>query len=61
MKIAYFSHIWAKPGMTPHERYAQFWRALELCDALGSSPVGRFALTFDQRLHRSASDAEFID
>jgi hypothetical protein len=47
MKFAYFSHIWAKPGMTPHERYHQLWRELELCDALGSSPVGKFAPTFD--------------
>jgi hypothetical protein len=61
MKFAYFSHIWAKPGMTPHERYHQLWRELELCDALGSSPVGKFAPTFDQRLLGSASDAEFID
>jgi hypothetical protein len=61
MKFAYFSHIWAKPGMTTHERYEQLWHELELCDALGNSPVGKFALTFDQRLLRSASDAEFID
>jgi len=35
MKFAHFSHIWAKPGMTPHERYEQLWRELELCDAVG--------------------------
>ena len=35
MKFAHFSHIWAKPGMTPHERYEELWRELELCDALG--------------------------
>jgi len=35
MKFAHFSHIWAKPGMTPHQRYEQLWRELELCDALG--------------------------
>jgi hypothetical protein len=45
MKFAYFSHIWAKPGMTPHERYERLWHELELCDALGYSPVGKFALT----------------
>ncbi len=35
MKFAHFSHIWAKPGMTPHERYEQLWRELQLCDELG--------------------------
>jgi hypothetical protein len=34
MKFAHFSHIWAKPGMTPHERYEVLWRELQLCDAL---------------------------
>ena len=29
MKFAHFSHIWAKPGMTPHQRYEQLWRELE--------------------------------
>ena len=35
MKFAHFSHIWNKPGMSPHQRYEQLWRELELCDALG--------------------------
>jgi alkanesulfonate monooxygenase SsuD/methylene tetrahydromethanopterin reductase-like flavin-dependent oxidoreductase (luciferase family) len=35
MKFAHFSHIWAKPGMTPHERYEQLWRELQACDDLG--------------------------
>jgi alkanesulfonate monooxygenase SsuD/methylene tetrahydromethanopterin reductase-like flavin-dependent oxidoreductase (luciferase family) len=35
MKFAHFSHIWAKPGMTPHARYEQLWRELALCDAVG--------------------------
>jgi alkanesulfonate monooxygenase SsuD/methylene tetrahydromethanopterin reductase-like flavin-dependent oxidoreductase (luciferase family) len=35
MKFAHFTHIWAKPGMTPHQRYEQLWRELELCDELG--------------------------
>ncbi len=35
MKFAHFSHIWAKPGMTPHERYEELWRELRLCDELG--------------------------
>jgi alkanesulfonate monooxygenase SsuD/methylene tetrahydromethanopterin reductase-like flavin-dependent oxidoreductase (luciferase family) len=35
MKFAHFSHIWAKPGMTPHRRYEELWRELELCDRLG--------------------------
>jgi alkanesulfonate monooxygenase SsuD/methylene tetrahydromethanopterin reductase-like flavin-dependent oxidoreductase (luciferase family) len=35
MKFAHFSHIWAKPGMTPHERYEQLWHELKLCDELG--------------------------
>jgi alkanesulfonate monooxygenase SsuD/methylene tetrahydromethanopterin reductase-like flavin-dependent oxidoreductase (luciferase family) len=34
MKFAHFSHIWNKPGMSPHQRYEQLWRELELCDAL---------------------------
>lgn len=35
MKFAHFSHVWNKPGMTPHERYEQLWRELMLCDDLG--------------------------
>jgi alkanesulfonate monooxygenase SsuD/methylene tetrahydromethanopterin reductase-like flavin-dependent oxidoreductase (luciferase family) len=35
MKFAHFSHIWAKPGMTPHQRYEQLWRELALCDDVG--------------------------
>ena len=35
MKFAHFSHIWAKPNMTPHQRYEQLWRELGLCDELG--------------------------
>ncbi len=35
MKFAHFAHVWTKPGMTPHDRYEQLWRELELCDALG--------------------------
>lgn len=34
MKFSYFSHIWAKPGMSPHQRYEQLWRELELADQL---------------------------
>ena len=35
MKFAHFSHVWGKPGMTPHDRYEQLWRELALCDDLG--------------------------
>ena len=35
MKFAHFSHVWAKPGMTPHRRYEQLWRELQLCDETG--------------------------
>jgi len=35
MKFAHFSHIWAKPGYTPHRRYEELWRELALCDDLG--------------------------
>jgi alkanesulfonate monooxygenase SsuD/methylene tetrahydromethanopterin reductase-like flavin-dependent oxidoreductase (luciferase family) len=35
MKFAHFSHVWNKPGQTPHQRYEELWRELELCDALG--------------------------
>ena len=34
MKFAHFSHIWAKPKMTPHDRYEELWRELRLCDEL---------------------------
>ena len=35
MEFAHFAHIWGKDGMSPHQRYEQLWRELELCDALG--------------------------
>ncbi len=35
MQFAHFSHIWAKPGMTPHQRYEELWGELALCDELG--------------------------
>jgi len=35
MEFAHFSHIWAKPGMTPHQRYEELWRELQLCDEIG--------------------------
>lgn len=35
MKFAHFSHVWGKPRMTPHQRYEQLWRELQLCDELG--------------------------
>jgi len=35
MKFAHFSHVWSKPGMTPHQRYEQLWRELEMCDQTG--------------------------
>jgi alkanesulfonate monooxygenase SsuD/methylene tetrahydromethanopterin reductase-like flavin-dependent oxidoreductase (luciferase family) len=35
MKFAHFSHIWGKPGLTPHLRYEELWRELILCDDLG--------------------------
>jgi len=35
MKFAHFSHIWGKPGMSPHQRYEELWRELALCDELG--------------------------
>ena len=35
MEFAHFSHVWGKPGMTPHQRYEELWRELELCDGLG--------------------------
>ncbi len=35
MKFAHFSHIWGKPGLSPHQRYEELWRELELCDELG--------------------------
>ena len=35
MKFAHFSHVWAKAGLSPAQRYEQLWRELELCDQLG--------------------------
>jgi alkanesulfonate monooxygenase SsuD/methylene tetrahydromethanopterin reductase-like flavin-dependent oxidoreductase (luciferase family) len=35
VKFAHFSHVWAKPGMTAHQRYEELWRELQLCDELG--------------------------
>ena len=34
MKFAYFTHIWRKENMTPHERYELLWRELALADDL---------------------------
>ena len=34
MKFAYFSHVWRKKNLTPHERYELLWRELELADDL---------------------------
>ena len=34
MKFAYFTHVWCKENMTPHERYELLWRELELADKL---------------------------
>jgi alkanesulfonate monooxygenase SsuD/methylene tetrahydromethanopterin reductase-like flavin-dependent oxidoreductase (luciferase family) len=35
VKFAHFAHVWGKTGMTPHDRYEQLWRELELADGLG--------------------------
>ncbi|WP_409187901.1 LLM class flavin-dependent oxidoreductase [Bradyrhizobium sp. RDM4] len=35
MRFAHFSHVWGKEGMTPHQRYEQLWREIQLCDDLG--------------------------
>jgi alkanesulfonate monooxygenase SsuD/methylene tetrahydromethanopterin reductase-like flavin-dependent oxidoreductase (luciferase family) len=35
VKVAHFSHVWNKPGMTVAQRYEQLWRELALCDELG--------------------------
>src|SRR3569832_848235 len=35
MKFAHFSHVWCKPGMTPHQRYEELWSELQLSDDLG--------------------------
>ena len=34
MRFAHFAHVWGKPGMTPHQRYEQLWREIQLCDEL---------------------------
>ena len=35
MQFAAFSHVWKKPGMTPHQRYEELWRKLQICDETG--------------------------
>ena len=35
MKFAHFSHVWGKTDMTPHQRYEQLWRELEVADVSG--------------------------
>jgi len=35
VKFAHFSHVWCKPGMSPHQRYEELWRELQLCDEIG--------------------------
>jgi alkanesulfonate monooxygenase SsuD/methylene tetrahydromethanopterin reductase-like flavin-dependent oxidoreductase (luciferase family) len=35
MRFAHFSHVWTKSGMTPHQRYEQLWREIQLCDEVG--------------------------
>ncbi len=35
MKFAHMTHVWRKPGLPAAERWAQLWREIELCDALG--------------------------
>src|SRR5688572_1360059 len=35
MRFAHFAHVWGKKGMSPHQRYEQLWRELELCDQVG--------------------------
>ena len=35
MKFAHFSHVWAKAGLNPAQRYEQLWRELQSCDKLG--------------------------
>ena len=35
MQFSYFSHVWAKPEMSPYQRYEQLCRELELCDQVG--------------------------
>jgi hypothetical protein len=39
MKFSHFSHIWAKPGMTPHARYEQLWRELAIVQLHLSLPL----------------------
>jgi alkanesulfonate monooxygenase SsuD/methylene tetrahydromethanopterin reductase-like flavin-dependent oxidoreductase (luciferase family) len=35
MRFAHFAHVWGKKGLTPHQRYEQLWRELQICDELG--------------------------
>ena len=48
MKFAHFSHIWIKPGMTPHDRYEQLWRELTAEEQFD----GTEAFRVDQRIRR---------
>ncbi|MFC5719501.1 LLM class flavin-dependent oxidoreductase [Streptomyces gamaensis] len=35
MKLAYFTHVWGRPGLSAGQRYARLWRELAAADRLG--------------------------
>lgn len=35
MRFAHFTHLWGKPGLTPHERYELLWRELQAAEETG--------------------------
>ena len=35
MRFAHFAHVWGKKGMSPHARYEQWLREIELADKVG--------------------------
>jgi alkanesulfonate monooxygenase SsuD/methylene tetrahydromethanopterin reductase-like flavin-dependent oxidoreductase (luciferase family) len=51
MKVAHFSHVWNKPGMTSAQRYDQLWQELVLCDELGFD----FAFTVEHHFNPNES------
>jgi alkanesulfonate monooxygenase SsuD/methylene tetrahydromethanopterin reductase-like flavin-dependent oxidoreductase (luciferase family) len=54
------SHIWRKPGLSPAARYAELWRELALCDALGFDYGFAVEHHFDPRESLSASPTLYI-
>ena len=40
MKFAHFSHVWNKPAMTAHQRFANLMEEIKLADEAGLDVIG---------------------